>query len=310
MYYLFLSILSCFNLVRVFNSAAMWRGIKVSYRVIESVISARYQIYRVTIITIYSQLSLGYSSVPFTALRIDQLLLEQQNVHYRARKGETYITEFTNHGKKLITEPKAVYLHLSVVRSSIIENIKKTRCKKCFLQRIHDTAIHTVPHRVNVKFARPTRCEWLPWYTQSTICANKFFNDHAIHYLIDTTNDLLYAQSISESSNRQRGSKNAQTYIINDWWWGLTCFSRFHISTGRWVGVELLQEKVSYRLLMTCTLFTYVSTISNLYADWEQVYDLSWALHRSIYILFVYFVIRQLLHEENEQMSVIFVLPY
>lgn len=61
---------------------------------------------------------------------------------------------------------------------------------------------------------------------------------------------------------------------------------------------------------MTCTLFTYVSTISNLYADWEQVYDLSWALHRSIYSLFVYFVIRQFLHEENEQMFVIFVLQY
>lgn len=127
MYYLFLSTLSCFNSVRVFNSASMWRGIKVSYRVIESVISARYQIYRVTIITIYSQLSLGYSSVPFTVLRIDQLLLEQQNVHYRIRKGETYITEFTNLGKKLITEPKAVYLHLSVVRGSIIENIKKNK---------------------------------------------------------------------------------------------------------------------------------------------------------------------------------------
>lgn len=66
-------------------------------------------------------------------------------------------------------------------------------------------------------------------HVQSTICANKFFNDHAIHYLIDA-NDLLQARSISESSNRQRAFKERECIHHTDRCLGLTCISRFRIA--------------------------------------------------------------------------------
>lgn len=131
-------------------------------------------------------------------------------------------------------------------------------------------------------------------HVQSTICANKFFNDHAIHYLIDA-NDLLQARSISESSNRQRAFKERECIHHTDRCFGLTCAFRDFVSPET---LNLLLEKVSCKIPNDTLLFTYVYARSLICAR-EQVSDLS-----RIYMLFVFHLLNRRVYVTFNRTSV------